>query len=113
MTTRFDHRWQRLFAASGFIFAVFTGLGLEAFWPQPPDFGSSAAATAHYYASHASGFRIGITLITIGMAFLLAWTIQYCHMLWKLSGASADGGSPVAIAVMVVSLAASPILLSF
>lgn len=113
MTSKLDHQWQRFFAASGFIFAVLTGVGLEVFWAQPPDFGMSATATAHYYASHASGFRIGITLITIGMAFLLAWTVQYGYTLWKLNAASQDGGSPILVIVTVVSLLASPILLSF
>lgn len=111
--SRYDARWQRAFAASGFIFAIFTGVGLEGFWAQPPSFGLSAAATAHYYAAHQSGFRTGITLITIGMAFLLAWTVQYGYVLWRLDAASNDGGSPVMVAVAVISLLASPILLSF
>src|SRR5947208_923126 len=113
MSSKFDYHWQRVFAASGFIFALLVGVGLEGFWAQPPSFAMSAPATAHYYAVHANGFRIGITLITVGMAFLLAWTIQYGWMLWRLDAASEDGGSKVLIAVTVVSLVASPILLSF
>jgi hypothetical protein len=113
MSSKFDYQWQRVFAASGFIFALLVGVGLEGFWAQPPSFAMSASATAHYYAVHANGFHVGITLITVGMAFLLAWTIQYGWMLYRLDAASADGGSKVLIAVTVVSLVASPILLSF
>ena len=113
MGSRFDYQWQRAFAASGFVFAAITGAGLEGFWPQPPSFAWSAQRTAHFYAVHHSGFRVGITLCTIGMAFLLAWTIQYGYTLWTLNAASEVGGSRVVVAVTVVSLAASPILLSF
>ena len=42
MSSRFDYQWQRAFAASGFVFAVITGAGLEGFWPQPPSFAMSA-----------------------------------------------------------------------
>jgi hypothetical protein len=108
MSSRFDHQWQRFFVSCGFIFAVVVGVGLEGFEPQPPSFGISARETAHYYAVHQTGFRIGITLITIGMAFLLAWTVQYGLMLWRLK----DGSTAVA-AVAMASLIASPILLSF
>jgi len=108
----FDHRWQRFFAACGVIFAILTGAGLEGFWAQPPSFGLSSQATAHYYAVHRTGFLVGITLITVGMAFLLAWTVQYGAMLLKLDRASPEG-SLVVVAVTVASLAASPILLSF
>jgi hypothetical protein len=113
MSSRFDHGWQRFFAACGIIFAILTGVGLEGFWPQPPSFGLSAAATAHYYAVHQTGFLVGITLITVGMALLLAWTVQYGAMLWRLDRACTDGGSIVVVAVTIVSLVASPILLSF
>jgi len=111
--SRFDYQSQRVFAGSGLIFAVLTAAGLEGFWAQPPSMGLSAAATARYYAVHRTGFLIGITLITIGMAFLLAWTVQYGATLWRLDRASPDGGSRVVVAVAVVSLLASPILLSF
>ena len=113
MSSRFDERWQRVFAASGLGFAVFTGAGLEGCWPQPPSFHMTAQQTAEFYVAHQSGFRAGITLCTIGMAFLLAWTIQYGYMLWQLSAASEDSRSPVLVAVTMLSLAASPILLSF
>jgi hypothetical protein len=111
--SRFDYHWQRFFAACGFIFAVVTGAGLEGFWAQPPSFGWSAAHTSHYYAVHHTRFLIGITLITVGMAFLLAWTVQYGAMLWRLNSESEDGGSRVVVAVTIASLVASPILLSF
>jgi hypothetical protein len=113
MTAKFDYRWQRFFAASGLIFAVLTGVGLEGFWAQPPSLALSARATAHYYAVNQHGFQVGITLITIGMAFLLAWTVQYGYMLWRLDRDSDDGGSRVVVTVAIVSLIASPILLSF
>jgi hypothetical protein len=105
---RFDHRWQRFFASCCVIFAVLTGAGLEGFWPQPPSFDLSARQTAHYYVAHRGGMLVGITLITVGMAFLLAWTVQYGLMLWRL-----PGGSPAVAAVALACLVASPILLSF
>jgi hypothetical protein len=45
---------------------------------------------------------------SVGMAFLLAWTIQFGLMLRRL-----EGGSGIVSAVTVFSLAASPVLLSF
>jgi len=108
VTLREDYIWQRFFTACGFLFFVFTGLGLEAFWPQPPSFAWTAEQTAAYYVEHQTGFFIGVVLCSIGMAFLLAWTVQFCLMLWQL-----EGGSRAVSAVIVASLAASPILLSF
>jgi hypothetical protein len=108
MSSKFDQQGQRFFAFCGFVFAVTVGVGLEGFLPQPPSFNLSAQETAHYYAVHQTGFQIGITLITIGMAFLLAWTVQYGLMLWRLKG-----GSTAVAAVTIASLLASPILLSF
>lgn len=106
--TGFDRRWQRFFAGCGFIFAGLTGVGLEGFWPQPPSFDLSAQQTAHYYAVHQDRFLVGITLITIGMAFLLAWTVQYGLMLWRL-----PGGSPAVAAVAIACLVSTPVLLAF
>jgi hypothetical protein len=76
-----DHKWQQFFALCGILFAVFCGLGLEVFMPQPPAFNISAAATAQYYATHQMGVMIGMTFCSIAMAFLLAWTIQLGVML--------------------------------
>jgi hypothetical protein len=104
----FDYGWQRFFAACSLIFAVLTGAGLEGFWPQPPHFGWTAQQTAHYYVVHETRFRIGITLITIGMAFLLMWTVQFCLMLSRL-----EGGSRAVSAVTFASLISTPILLAF
>ena len=87
---------------------VLTGAGLEGFWPQPPHFGWTAQQTAHYYVVHETRFRIGITLITIGMAFLLAWTVEFCLMLSRL-----EGGSRAVSAVTFASLISTPILLAF
>jgi len=100
--------WQRFFAACGLLFFIFTGLGLEVFWPQPPSFAWSADQTAAFYAEHQTRFLIGVVMCSIGMAFLLAWTVQFCLMLWRL-----EGGSRAVAAVTLASLAASPILLSF
>jgi hypothetical protein len=108
MSMRSDYRWQQFFAACAFLFAAFTFVGLEVFWPQPPSFSLTAQQTAAFYVAHEDGFRIGITLCTVGMAFLLAWTVQFGLMLWRL-----EGGSHVVSAVTIATLAASPILLSF
>jgi uncharacterized membrane protein YidH (DUF202 family) len=108
MSEREDFLWQRFFAACSFLFVVFTFVGLEVFWPQPPSFALSAEQTAAYYVEHQNGFFIGIVMCSIGMAFLLAWTVQFCLMLWRL-----EGRSHAVTAVTVASLAASPILLSF
>ncbi|MCV7412360.1 hypothetical protein AWC05_17245 [Mycobacterium florentinum] len=108
MSEHDDYLWQRFFAACSLFFVVFTFTGLEIFWPQPPSFGLSADQTAAYYVDHRTGFLIGVVMCSIGMAFLLAWTVQFCLMLWRL-----DAGSRAVTAVTVASLAASPILLSF
>lgn len=108
MSEREDFLWQRFFAACSFLFVLFTFAGLEVFWPQPPSFDLSAQATASYYVENQTGFFVGVVLCSIGMAFLLAWTVQFCMMLWRL-----DGGSRVVTAVTLASLAASPVLLSF
>ncbi|TAM65654.1 hypothetical protein [Mycobacterium sp.] len=108
MTPHEDFLWQRFFAACSLLFVIFTFTGLELFWPQPPSFALSARQTAAYYVEHRTGFLIGVVLCSIGMAFLLAWTVQFCLMLWRL-----EGGSRAVTVVTVASLAASPILLSF
>src|SRR6516165_7116518 len=108
MSERQDFLWQRFFAACSLLFVVFTFAGLEVFWPQPPSFALSADQTAAYYVEYQKGFFVGIVLCSIGMAFLLAWTVQFCLMLWRL-----EGRSHAVTAVTVASLAASPILLSF
>jgi len=108
MSEREDFLWQRFFAACSFIFVAFTFTGLEIFWPQPPSFALSADQTAAYYVEHRTGFLVGVVMCSIGMAFLLAWTVQFCLMLWRL-----EGGSRAVTAATAVSLAASPILLSF
>ena len=102
MSEREDFLWQRFFAACSFIFVFFTFTGLEVFWPQPPSFALSAEQTAAYYVEHRTGFLIGVVMCSIGMAFLLAWTVQFCLMLWRL-----EGGSRAVTAVTVASLAAS------
>ncbi|MGW5514352.1 hypothetical protein [Nocardia africana] len=102
-----DRGWQRFFTWNGLLFAVFCGIGLEVFMPQPPQFDISAAATAEYYVVHRTGFLIGITLCSIAMAFLLAWSLQLGYKLWQ-----ADC-SRIATIVAIVSLATTPILLSF
>ncbi len=108
MSEREDFLWQRFFAACSFLFVVFTFTGLEIFWPQPPSFALSAEQTAAYYVEHRNGFLVGVVMCSIGMALLLAWTVQFCLMLWRL-----EGGSRAVTAVTVASLVASPILLSF
>ncbi|MGV9840028.1 hypothetical protein ACWDUL_38340 [Nocardia niigatensis] len=102
-----DLGWQRFFTWNGLLFAVFCGVGLEVFMPQPPHFDISAVATADYYVAHSRGFLTGITLCGIAMAFLLAWSLQLGYMLWQADCAR------IATVVAIVSLAASPILLSF
>jgi len=103
-----DLRWQRAFAASGVIFAILCGAGLEVFGPQPPAFDTSAAATARYYVVHHDAIMALVTLSALAMAFLLPWTIQLGVMLWKRPELSRT-----AVLVAIVSLVASPVLLSF
>lgn len=108
MDYAFDHKWQRIFVGCGFAFAVVTAVGLEGLWPQPPSFDLSAQQTAQYYADHQARFQIGITLITVGMALLLAWTVQLGLTLRRL-----PGGSPTVAAVTIACLASTPVLLAF
>lgn len=108
MTTQDDWWWQRCFAGCALLFAVFTFAGLEVFWPQPPSFAMTAKETAAFYVENQDGFLVGVVLCSIGMAFLLAWTIQFCIMLWRV-----DAGAKALTLVTAFSLAASPVLLSF
>lgn len=108
MTPREDLQWQRFFAACALPFVVFTFVGLQVFWPQPMSFALSAEQTAAFYVEHKTGFLLGVIACSIGMAFLLIWTIQLGLMLFRL-----EGNSRVVSLVTAVSLAASPILLSF
>jgi len=103
-----ERRWQGLFAFSGIIFAILCGAGLEVASPQPPNFAMSAAATARYYVDHRTGLLWMVTLCGISVAFLLAWTIQLGLTFWRRSELSRT-----VTLVAAVSLAASPILLSF
>jgi hypothetical protein len=108
MTPREDLQCQRFFAACALPFVLFTFAGLQVFWPQPMSFGLTAEQTAAFYVEHRYGFLIGVILCSIGMAFLLMWTIQLGLMLWRL-----EGNSRIVSLVTMISLAASPILLSF
>ena len=68
----------------------------------------SPEATAHYYIANQTHFLIGNTLCEIAMAFLLLFSLQLGVMLWRL-----DSGSHIATIATTVSLASSPIILSF
>lgn len=103
-----DVRWERFLVASGLLFAILCGLGLEVFSPQPPNFDASAATTAQYYVENRTGVLLQVTLCGIAMAFLLAWSIQLGAMLWRQAGTPRIG-----VVVAIVSLCASPILLGF
>lgn len=111
MTTRApvtgDHGWQRLFALNGLVFIVLCLVGLEVFWPQPPNFALSAAQTARFYAEHRSGFLIGITLCELAMAAYVTWTIQLGVMLWRL-----DHGARVKSMAATACGLATPFLLA-
>ncbi|HTK64786.1 MAG TPA: hypothetical protein VL595_20530 [Pseudonocardia sp.] len=108
MTPREDLKWQRFCAACALPFVLFTFAGLEVFWPQPMSFALTAEQTAAFYVEHRTGFLLGVIACSVGMAFLLIWTIQLGLMLWRL-----EGNSRIVSLVTTVSLAASPILLSF
>jgi hypothetical protein len=105
---RRDFNWQLFFAASGVIFAVLCFIGLEAFWPQPPDFDLTAAETAQHYIENQSGYLIGVTFASISMAFYIAWAVQVGAMLAKL-----EGGSRMVTLVGTVCNVSTPFLLAF
>ena len=107
-TQGFDYRWQQVFAVSGVVGVVLCLVAWEVFFPQPPDFAMSGSQTAQFYASHQNGMLIGITLSSIGMPFLIAWTIQLGAMLRRL-----EGGSGLVAIVATVGTVSIPILLSF
>src|SRR5246500_1104614 len=104
----FDYRWQQVFALSGLVGVVLCLLAWEAFFPQPPDFAMSGPQTAQFYASHQTGMLIGITLSSLGMPFLIAWTIQLGAMLRRL-----EGGSGLVAIVATVGTISIPILLVY
>jgi hypothetical protein len=104
----FDYRWQQVFALSGLVGVVLCLVAWEFCFPQPPDFTMSGPATAQFYSSHQTGMLIGITLSSLGMPFLIAWTIQLGAMLRRL-----EGGSGVVAIVATVGTVSIPILLVF
>ena len=108
MSRDFDYRWQQVFAVSGVVGVVLCLVAWEVFMPQPPDFTMSGPQTAQFYASHQTGMLIGVTLSSIGMPFLIAWTIQLGAMLRRL-----EGGSGLVAIVATVGTISIPILLVY
>src|SRR6201993_2646256 len=104
----FDYRWQQVFALSGLVGVVLCLVAWEVCMPQPPNFPMSGAQTAQFYSSHQTGMLIGVTLSSIGMPFLIAWTIQLGAMLRRL-----EGGSGLVAIVATVGTVSIPILLAF
>ena len=104
----FDYRWQQLFAISGLVGVVLCLVAWEVCMPQPPDFTMSGTQTAQFYSSHQTGMLIGVTLSSIGMPFLIAWTIQLGAMLRRL-----EGGSGLVAIVATVGTISIPILLVY
>src|SRR5258708_5155125 len=108
MSRDFDYRWQQVFALSGLVGVVLCLVAWELCFPHPPDFTMSGPQTAQFYASHQTGMLIGITLSSIGMPFLIGWTIQLGAMLRRL-----EGGSGLVAIVATVGTVSIPILLAF
>ena len=108
MSRDFDYRWQQVFALSGLVGVVLCLVAWELCFPQPPDFTMSGPQTAQFYTSHQTGMLIGITLSSIGMPLLIAWTIQLGAMLRRL-----EGGSGLVAIVATVGTVSIPILLAF
>src|ERR1700687_1826394 len=104
----FAYRCQQVFALSGLVGVVLCLVAWELCFPQPPDFTMSGPATAQFYASHQTGMLIGITLSSIGMPLLIAWTIQLGGMLRRL-----EGGSGLGAIVATLGNVSVPILLAF
>src|ERR1700741_1507540 len=104
----FDYRWQQVFAISGLVGVVLCLVAWEVFMPQPPDFTMSGPQTAQFYSSHQTGMLIGVTLSSLGMPFLIAWTIQLGAMLRRL-----EGGSGLVAIVATVGTISIPILLVY
>ena len=108
MSRDFDYRWQQVFAVSGVVGVVLCLVAWEVFMPQPPDFTMSGPQTAQFYADHQTGMLIGVTLSSLGMPFLIAWTIQLGAMLRRL-----EGGSGLVAIVATVGTISIPILLVY
>ena len=104
----FDYRWQQVFALSGLVGVVLCLAAWEVCMPQPPDFTMSGPQTAEFYSSHQTGMLIGVTLSSLGMPFLIAWTIQLGAMLRRL-----EGGSGLVAIVATVGTISIPILLVY
>jgi hypothetical protein len=104
----FDYRWQQVFALSGLVGVVLCLVAWEVCMPQPPDFTMSGPQTAQFYSSHQTGMLIGVTLSSLGMPFLIAWTIQLGAMLRRL-----EGGSGLVAIVATVGTISIPILLVY
>jgi hypothetical protein len=108
MSPKWEYRWQQLFASSGVIGVVLCLVAWEFCWPQPPAFDLSAADTATFYAAHQQGMLIGIVVTSIGLPFLMAWTLQLGAMMRRL-----EGGSPMVSIVATVGTLTIDILLVF
>src|SRR6201997_4941244 len=104
----FDYRWQQVFAISGVVGVVLCLVAWEVFMPQPPDFTMSGPQTQTFYSNHQTGMLIGVTLSSLGMPFLIAWTIQLGAMLRRL-----EGGSGLVAIVATVGTISIPILLVY
>src|SRR5246127_2657280 len=103
-----DYRWQQVFALSGLVGVVLCLVAWEVRMPRPPDFTMSGPQTAQFYSSHQTGMLIGVTLSSLGMPFLIAWTIQLGAMLRRL-----EGGSGLVAIVATVGTISIPILLVY
>ena len=108
VSSGFDYRWQQVFSISGLVGVVLCLVAWEVFMPQPPDFTMTGPQTAQFYASHQTGMLIGVTLSSLGMPFLIAWTIQLGAMLRRL-----EGGSGLVAIVATVGTISIPILLVY
>lgn len=108
MSPTWEYRWHQFFALSGVIGVVMCLVAWEVCWPQPPDFDLSAADTAAFYAAHQQGMLIGIVITSIGLPFLMAWTLQLGAMMRRL-----EGGSSMVSIVATVGTLTIDILLVF
>jgi hypothetical protein len=104
MSPSWEYRWHQFFAASGAIGVLLCLIAWEALWPQPPDFDMSGVQTAQFYAEHQTGMLLGIVVTSIGLPFLMLWSLQLGSMLRRLEGGSALVSIAATVGVLTIDI---------
>lgn len=104
MTPSWEYRCHQFFAASGAIGVLLCLVAWEALWPQPPDFDMTGAQTAQFYGENQTGMLLGIVVTSIGLPFLMLWSLQLGSMMRRLEGGSALASIAATVGVLTIDI---------